>query len=111
MVKTVKDQLGRIVEADGVLKAPAVILVTPQLGENIGAACRCMLNFGLTDLRLVAPRDGWPNSAAEPMAAGAMTVVHLLRRAADENLSVQEGEVGKNICGQKSLLPPACLWR
>ena len=75
MVKTVKDQLGRIVEADGVLKAPAVILVTPQLGENIGAACRCMLNFGLMDLRLVAPRDGWPNPAAEPMAAGAMTVL------------------------------------
>lgn len=50
---------------------PALILVHPQLGENIGAAARVMLNFGLTDLRLVAPRDGWPNPAAEPMAAGA----------------------------------------
>jgi len=67
MGKTVKDQLGRVVETNTV-KAPAVILVTPQLGENIGAACRCMLNFGLTDLRLVAPRDGWPNPDAEPMA-------------------------------------------
>ena len=73
--KTVRDQLGRVVDADEAVNAPAVILVNPQLGENIGAACRCMLNFGLTDLRLVAPRDGWPNPAAEPMAAGAMTVL------------------------------------
>ncbi|MDB2439019.1 RNA methyltransferase [Hellea sp.] len=75
MGKTVKDQLGRIVETDKAVKAPVVILVKPQLGENIGAACRCMLNFGLTELRLVAPRDGWPNPAAEPMAAGAITVL------------------------------------
>jgi tRNA/rRNA methyltransferase len=51
--------------------APAVILCTPQLGENIGAAARAMANFGLSDLRLVAPRDGWPNEKAEAMAAGA----------------------------------------
>ncbi|MEL6473638.1 MAG: TrmH family RNA methyltransferase [Pseudomonadota bacterium] len=50
---------------------PAIILVEPQLGENIGAAARVMLNFGLTDMRLVAPRDGWPNPAAQAMAAGA----------------------------------------
>lgn len=73
--KTTRDQLGRVVETDGAITAPAVILVNPQIGENIGAACRSMLNFGLTDLRLVAPRDGWPNPAAEPMAAGAMTVL------------------------------------
>lgn len=54
--------------------APAIILHTPQLGENIGAAARAMLNFGLTDLRLIAPRDGWPNAAAEPMSAGAFEV-------------------------------------
>lgn len=72
MSKTSKDQLGRVqsVSVDAGPK-PAVILVRPQLGENIGAACRCMLNFGLAELRLVAPRDGWPNPAAEPMAAGA----------------------------------------
>lgn len=52
--------------------APAILLHHPQLGENIGAAARVMLNFGLTDLRLVAPRDGWPNPAAEPMSAGAL---------------------------------------
>lgn len=50
---------------------PSIILHTPQLGENIGSAARVMLNFGLTDLRLVAPRDGWPNPAAGPLSAGA----------------------------------------
>ena len=47
----------------------------PQLGQNIGAAARAMLNFGLTDLRLVAPRDGWPNPDAGPPAAGADIVL------------------------------------
>ncbi|MEM8921636.1 MAG: RNA methyltransferase [Pseudomonadota bacterium] len=51
---------------------PAIILVTPQMGENIGAAARVMANFGLSDLRLTAPRDGWPNAAAETMSAGAL---------------------------------------
>ena len=50
---------------------PAIILTRPQMGENIGAAARAMLNFGLTDLRLVAPRDGWPNPKAIAMASGA----------------------------------------
>lgn len=54
---------------------PAIILVEPQLGENIGYAARAMLNFGLTDLRLVAPRDGWPNPAAGPAASGADDVL------------------------------------
>lgn len=53
------------------MTAPAIILVNPQLGENIGAAARVMGNFGLPDLRLVAPRDGWPNPRARPMSAGA----------------------------------------
>jgi len=75
MGKTIKDQLGRIVDEALLGPAPVVILVNPQLGENIGAACRAMLNFGLTELRLVAPRDGWPNPAAEAMAAGAMPVL------------------------------------
>lgn len=50
---------------------PVVILVRPQMGENIGAAARAMLNFGLTGLRLVAPRDGWPNRRAVATASGA----------------------------------------
>lgn len=55
--------------------APAIVLVRPQLGENIGKAARAMLNFGLTDLRLVAPRDGWPNPSAGPAASGADEVL------------------------------------
>jgi tRNA/rRNA methyltransferase len=50
---------------------PVIVLVRPQLGENIGKAARAMLNFGLTELRLVAPRDGWPNPDAGPAASGA----------------------------------------
>lgn len=54
---------------------PVIVLVRPQLGENIGKAARAMLNFGLTDLRLVAPRDGWPNPSAGPAASGADIVL------------------------------------
>lgn len=61
------------------IAGPAMILVQPQLGENIGAACRAMWNFGLADLRLVAPRDGWPNPAAVAMASGATRVLDQAR--------------------------------
>lgn len=54
------------------MNSPAFILVAPQLGENIGAVARVMGNFGLKDLRIVAPRDGWPNPAADTMSAGAL---------------------------------------
>ncbi|HLQ18831.1 MAG TPA: RNA methyltransferase [Tabrizicola sp.] len=50
---------------------PVFILVRPQMGENIGAAARAMLNFGLTRMRVVGPRDGWPNPKAVAMASGA----------------------------------------
>ena len=55
---------------------PVIILARPQMGENIGASARAMKNCGLTDLRLVAPRDGWPNPAAEPMAASGKDIIH-----------------------------------
>ncbi len=71
----IKDQLGRVVKQDVVAAMPAVILVNPQLGQNIGASCRAMLNFGLTELRLVKPRDGWPNPDADAMAAGAVSLI------------------------------------
>jgi tRNA/rRNA methyltransferase len=61
------DKTKRWVETPG----PVVILVEPQLGENIGAAARAMANFGLSRLRLVKPRQGWPNDKARMMAAGA----------------------------------------
>jgi tRNA/rRNA methyltransferase len=58
---------------------PSIILSQPQLGENIGAAARAMKNFGLSDLRLVEPRDGWPNPRADAMAAGAVDIVQSAR--------------------------------
>lgn len=66
--------------------APAIILVRPQMGENIGAAARVMANFGLSDLRIAAPRDGWPNAKADAMAAGGIGVVQaatVVRTAAE----------------------------
>ena len=54
---------------------PAIILIDPQLGENIGMVARAMLNCGLTDLRLVRPRDGWPNAQAISSASGADIVL------------------------------------
>lgn len=56
---------------DRIEEGPVVILVEPQLGENIGMVARAMANFGLIDLRLVNPRDGWPNAKAEATASGA----------------------------------------
>lgn len=56
-------------------ETPAVILVEPQLADNIGMVARAMANFGLDDLRLVAPRDGWPNEKARIAASGANYVI------------------------------------
>ena len=58
---------------------PVIVLVRPQLGQNIGKAARAMLNFGLTEMRLVAPRDGWPNPEAGPAASGADVVLEKAR--------------------------------
>src|ERR1700761_5707503 len=57
------------------LKGPVIILVEPQLGENIGMAARAMGNFALSQLRLVNPRDGWPNVAPPPAPAGADHII------------------------------------
>src|SRR6266705_6943741 len=59
--------------------APVVILVAPQLGDNIGAAARAMANFGLGRLRLVKPRDGWPNPRAFVAASGADRILDAAR--------------------------------
>lgn len=53
----------------------SIILVRPQLGENIGATARAMKNFGITDLRIISPRDGWPNPKADEMSAHAIDVI------------------------------------
>lgn len=56
-------------------EAPSIVLAAPQLADNIGMSARAMGNFGLTDLRLVAPRDGWPNEQARVSAAGANGII------------------------------------
>ena len=61
--------------SDALVNPPVIVLVRPQLGENIGKAARAMLNFGLSEIRLVAPRDGWPNPSSGPSAAGANVVL------------------------------------
>lgn len=63
--------------------SPAIVLADAQMGENIGAVARAMGNFGLSDLRLVRPRDGWPNPKAWPMAAGADSILDGARVFAD----------------------------
>ena len=65
-------------QADKMTK-PCIILVRPQMGENIGAAARAMMNCGLDDLRLVAPRDGWPNARAYVLASGADRILDQAR--------------------------------
>jgi tRNA/rRNA methyltransferase len=68
-----------VTEAQVQTNTSAIVLVRPQLGQNIGKAARAMLNFGLTDMRLVAPRDGWPNPDAGPAASGADVVLERAR--------------------------------
>jgi tRNA/rRNA methyltransferase len=70
-----RSSAGRSTRQSAVKWAPAVILIEPQLGENIGFAARAMANFGLAELRLVAPRDGWPNEKARAAAAGAGCII------------------------------------
>jgi tRNA/rRNA methyltransferase len=72
------------------LPGPAVILVAPQLGENIGTAARAMANFGLSDLRLVNPREGWPNRKAHAAASGADGVIEKIRTFSSVGESVAD---------------------
>lgn len=67
-------RISRTRAREGLAAAPLFVLVEPQMGENIGATARAMLNFGVTGLRLVAPRDGWPNPKAAATASGAAVV-------------------------------------
>lgn len=64
---------------EGVAPGPVIVLVRPQLGENVGAAARAMLNFGLFELRLVRPQCGWPNAKALRAASGATGVLNQVR--------------------------------
>ena len=73
------------------LAPPVVILVRPQMGENIGAAARAMANFGLNELRLVAPRDGWPNEKA---VAAASRADHVIRDTRVFETVAEKVEIG-----------------
>ena len=70
--------------------APVFILVRPQMGENIGAAARAMLNFGLERMRIVDPRDGWPSPKAVAMASGAGRVLDQAGIFADVRAAVAD---------------------
>src|SRR5258707_7917932 len=81
--------------------APVVILVRPQLGDNIGMAARAMLNCGLSSLRLVSPRDGWPNPKAVRAASGAHVVLDKAKgfdavREAGAHLQPPRGATARN---------------
>jgi tRNA/rRNA methyltransferase len=69
------DMSGTNSERELIAEGPAIILVEPQLGENIGMVARAMANFGLAELRLVNPRDGWPNEKARSAASKADHVI------------------------------------
>ncbi|MFV0623030.1 TrmH family RNA methyltransferase [Sphingomonas sp. ac-8] len=78
-VSTALDARSNRTEKLEVSPPPVIVLVRPQLGENIGKAARAMLNFGLVEMRLVSPRDGWPNPQAGPAASGADVVLEQAR--------------------------------
>ncbi|HZP21022.1 MAG TPA: RNA methyltransferase [Bauldia sp.] len=91
---------------------PAIILCEPQLGENVGTAARAMANFGLRDLRLVNPREGWPNDRARAAASGADHVIDAVRvypslKEAIADLRFvyattrREREIGKPVAGPR----------
>src|ERR1700712_916261 len=91
--------------------SPAIILCEPQLGENIGTTARAMANFGLWDLRLVNPRDGWPNERAIAAASRAEHVLDKVRvfpttEAAIEDLSLVYATTARRRDLQKPVLGP-----
>lgn len=75
MSGTNRPKLGKYAPPGPLRRGPVIVLVEPQLGENIGAAARAMLNCGITELRLVNPRDGWPNPTAYVLASKADPVL------------------------------------
>lgn len=94
-----------------IAEGPAVVLVEPQLGENIGMVARAMANFGLAELRLVSPRDGWPNPKAQAAASGAVHVLEGARvydsvAAALEDCSYVVATTARQREGFKTVLGP-----
>ena len=94
------------------MNAPAVILVHPQMGENIGAVARAMSNFGLSELRLIAPRDGWPNPKATGTAAAAEHILNDAKIYADfasslEGIHVAFATTGRPRDMEKKVVTPS----
>ncbi len=92
--------------------SPVMVLVAPQMGENIGAAARAMWNFGLDRMRLVGPRDGWPNPKAVAMASGAgrlldEAVIHETTEAAVADLDHVYATTARRRGLTKPVLAPA----
>jgi tRNA/rRNA methyltransferase len=92
-------------------RRPVIVLVHPQMGENIGMTARAMLNCGLTDLRLVAPRDGWPSESARATSSGATDVIDqaklyptLAKAIADCRFVLASGSFERDM--QKPVLSP-----
>lgn len=97
---------------DRIEEGPAVVLVEPQLGENIGMVARAMANFGLVDLRIVNPRDGWPNQKAQATASGAGYVLERARIFDDlapalDDLTYVVATTARQRDGFKRVLGPA----
>ncbi len=84
-----KDTGGTAGKDDGA-PGPEIILVQPQIGENIGTAARAMLNCGLVNLRLVSPREAWPNEKAVTSSSGAKVVLDGARLYATTNEAVAD---------------------
>lgn len=80
-------------EGTGPGAQPVFVLVRPQMGENIGAAARAMWNFGLDRMRIVAPRDGWPNARAVAMASGAGRLLDEARVVDDLDAAIADCDV------------------
>ena len=93
-----------------ICEGPSIILCGPQLGENIGMAARAMANFGLDDLRLVKPRDGWPSEKARSASSGALHVIDNAKifettEEAIADLNFVNGNNGKKARHGKGNLP------
>ncbi|MGF1445765.1 MAG: RNA methyltransferase [Pikeienuella sp.] len=90
MVDIDRRALTEIAQQEAARPGPVTVLVAPQLGENIGSAARAMWNFGLTRLRIVAPRDGWPNPDAVATASGAGRVLDDARLFPDTDAAIAD---------------------
>jgi tRNA/rRNA methyltransferase len=83
LIKQAEPRPKRMANVAGLGDGPAVVLVNPQMADNIGMVARAMANFGLEEMRLVAPRDGWPNEKARAAASGANHVIEQARAYPD----------------------------